>query len=136
MPFLSLILIRTALVYLAIGFTLGGLILLNKAVPFQPVLWRLLPLHIEFTLVGWIIQFVIGAAYWMLPRLGRPRPRGSDMPVWGTFICLNGGIWLAGVATLVSSPLPLDIAGRVLEFAAIVLFAVHAWPRVRPFGEG
>lgn len=136
MPFLSLILIRAALVYLTIGFTLGGLILINKAVPFQPALWRLLPLHIEITLVGWIIQFVIGAAYWMLPRLNQPRPRGSEAPVWGTIICLNGGIWLAGVATFVSSPFPLDIAGRVLEFAAIVLFAVHAWPRVRPFGEG
>lgn len=136
MPFLSLILIRTALLYLAIGFTLGGLILLNKAVPFQPALWRLLPLHVEFALVGWIIQFVMGAAYWMLPRLGQYRPRGSDVPVWGTIICLNAGIWLAGIATFVSSPFPLEMAGRMLEFAAIVLFAVHAWPRVRPFGEG
>jgi len=39
MPRLSVYLIRTALLYLAAGFTFGGLMLFNKGLPFAPALW-------------------------------------------------------------------------------------------------
>ena len=44
MPRLSQLLIRTALIWLAVGTTIGGLMLLNKGVPQLPwLLSRLLP---------------------------------------------------------------------------------------------
>ena len=45
MPRLSVWFIRSALLYLLLGFTLGGLMLWNKGLPIHPVLWRLLPAH-------------------------------------------------------------------------------------------
>ena len=47
MPRPSVWLIRSALVYLATGFTFGALMLSNKGLRVDPMLWRLLPAHIE-----------------------------------------------------------------------------------------
>lgn len=55
MPRLSVWYTRFALLYLALGFTLGGLMLYNKGVPLHPALWSLLPAHIEFLLMGWMM---------------------------------------------------------------------------------
>lgn len=70
MPRISLCFVRASLGYLALGFTLGALLLWNKGVAFAPFVWRLLPLHIEASLVGWVVQLVMGVAYWMFPRFG------------------------------------------------------------------
>ena len=48
MPRLSRLAIRAALLYLLLGFTFGGLMLLNKGIPLAPWAWRLLPAHVEF----------------------------------------------------------------------------------------
>ena len=50
---------RSALIYLALGFTFGALMLFEKGVPFYPPLLRLLPAHIEFVLFGWTMQLAI-----------------------------------------------------------------------------
>jgi hypothetical protein len=135
MPFLSILIIRTALVYLLSGFTLGGLLLINKAVPFYPQLWQLLPIHIELLLVGWMVQLVIGVAFWMLPRLSTPPVRGNESVVQVSFFCLNWGILCVCLQAFSGKTSLLGVMGRILEFIAILLFAAHAWPRVRPFGE-
>jgi len=53
---LSVWTVRTALLYLGAGFFLGALMLTQKGLPFDPALLRLLPLHIEFVLLGWTLQ--------------------------------------------------------------------------------
>ena len=68
MPKLSCWFIRAALLHLALGITFGMLILLHKATPFYPPLWRLLSLHIELLLFGWTVQLVMGVAFWIFPR--------------------------------------------------------------------
>lgn len=137
MPRVSLWFVRASLLYLAVGFTLGALLLFNKGVPVAPALWKLLPAHVEFLVVGWTIQLVMGVAIWIFPRhsLG-PRPRGSEPLAWLAFALLNGGVWLAGVGPLVAgggSPW-LPIAGRVAEVGAAVAFVANLWGRVKPFG--
>ena len=62
MPRLSVWMIRTALVHLLVGFTLGALLLANKGVPIHPMVWRLLPIHIELLLLGWTLQLALGVA--------------------------------------------------------------------------
>ena len=135
MPALSILIIRTALVYLLAGFTLGGLLLANKAIPIHPKVWQLLPVHIEMLLFGWMLQLVIGVAFWMLPRFSMQPQRGNETPVWTSFILLNGGILLMAIESFLPAMALLGIAGRVMELLAVVLFAAHAWPRMRPFGE-
>ena len=81
MPPLTRFFVKTALIHLALGFTFGALMLANKGVPFYPVLWRLLPAHMELLLVGWTVQLALCVAYWILPRYWQ-RGRGVNRGVW------------------------------------------------------
>ena len=93
MPRLSVLFVRASLVYLAIGLTVGMLLLWNKGVPISPYVWMLLPAHIEFLLIGWIVQLALGVAFWILPRW--QTQRGDVRPAWAAFVLLNVGIWCA-----------------------------------------
>ena len=86
MPRLSVWFLRASMLYLAAGFTFGALMLANKAIPFLPWLWRLRPIHVEILLVGWIAQFAMGVAFWMLPRFHSSR--GDVRPAWAAFFLL------------------------------------------------
>ena len=130
MPRLSVWFIRSALLYLSVGVSLGGLMLWNKGVPVHPAIWRLRPAHIEFLLLGWSVQLLFGVAYWILPRF-RAKRRKSKL-VWFAFWLLNAGIWLVVVSSLIE-PTALRPAGRLMETGAVVAFAIHAWPRVKAF---
>ena len=135
MPRLSILFIRSAMIYLALGFTFGGLLLFNKGVPFNPFLWRLLPAHIEFLLVGWIVQLVMGVSFWSLPRFKREPKRGNSKLAWLAFLLINLGIWMAGIGPLVPQAQWLPAAGRSAEVFAAFTFFRSAWPRVKPFGK-
>ena len=56
------------MLYLALGMTVGALLLFHKGIPLHPALWRWLPPHLEFLLVGWTLQLAMGVAFWILPR--------------------------------------------------------------------
>lgn len=137
MPRTSLWFIRASLTYLGLGFTLGALLLLNKGIPLAPALARLLPAHVEFLLVGWVIQLVMGVATWIFPRFGVPHTaRGSEGAAWLAFVLVNAGVWLAAVGPLVAGPLhgALPLIGRLAEAAAAAVFAANVWARVRASG--
>ena len=52
MPRLSVLFVRAALLYLLLGLTLGMLLLWNKGILISPMIWLLLPAHIEFLQIG------------------------------------------------------------------------------------
>ncbi len=130
MPRLSRWFIRSALIYLLLGFSLGGLLLAHKGVPLHPRLWSWLPAHIEFLLIGWTVQLTLGVAFWILPRFWRPPRRGNVTGAYLAFGLLNGGIWLVVAGTSLALPGPWLILGRALELGAVVAFAHAAWPRI------
>jgi len=132
MPRLSCWFIRSALLYFALGFTLGGLILFHKGVPLHPLLWQLLPAHIEFLLFGWTVQLVMGVGFWIFPRFRRSR--GNEKLAWLAFGLLNLGAWLVGLGPFVSAFAVIPLLGRLAETGAIIAFTVHAWPRIKPPG--
>jgi hypothetical protein len=134
MPRLSAWLIRTALIYLAVGLTFGSLLLAQKGVTLHPVIWRLLPAHIEFVLLGWTLQLAFGVAYWILPRLAHGPRRGNERLAWLAYLALNTGVLLAGLGPVVGLPPIAILVGRAAEVMAAVLFAANAWPRVKPLG--
>jgi len=137
MPRVSRWLVQASLVYLALGFTLGAVLLFNKGIPLTPVLVRLLPAHIEFLLVGWVIQLVMGVATWIFPRFGVPRsPYGSEAAAWLAFALVNAGVWLVGVGPFVAGQVGdvLPLIGRLAEAAGAVVFAANIWARVRASG--
>lgn len=134
MPRLSVYFIRTALIYLAIGFTFGGLLLFHKGIPLDAQLWRLLPLHIELVLTGWIVQLAMGVAFWVLPRYKLGLPRGNERLVWAAYLLLNAGI----VGSVLSQWLALSggfvFASRLSVLLAVALFALRVWARIKPTG--
>lgn len=131
MPRLSVWFVRAALIYLATGFTFGALLLANKGVPFMPALWILLPIHMEFLLVGWLIQFAMGVAFWILPRYSRGAPRGNERLLWCAFVLFNTGVLLAAAVVFIPG---LSLAGRGLEVLAVLFFVLGLWGRVKPAG--
>lgn len=135
MPRLSVWLVRSALIYLALGFTFGALMLFEKGVPVYPPLLRLLPAHIEFVLFGWTVQLAMGVAFWILPRFEGGASRGDERPAWLAFLLLNTGVWLTGMGAVLDLAPALLLLGRIAEAAAAAAFVVHAWPRIKPMSR-
>lgn len=143
MPLLSRVMIRLALINWWVGFTIAMLLLSWRGVPdLLPVeVWRWLPAHINLLLVGWMVQLSMGVAYWILPRLPQTvTKRGRYGFALSAVILINVGLW-AHVGAILVSPwldnwqmelLDVQVIGLVLQVIAVLAFAVHAAPRVRP----
>lgn len=129
MPVQSVWLIRLSLIYFFIAVVLGGILLSHKVVEIHPSVWALLPLHFEMAIWGWIIQFVLGTAYWMFPRFLKTPKRGSSLAAWYGIILFNAGIITVLLSHLISSQW-LRIPGRFLILAGIVTFIGLMWGRV------
>jgi hypothetical protein len=135
MPFLSVLLVRTALCWLAAGVGMGALLLASKATPLPVGVFRLFHLHSEAVLVGWMVQLTMGVAWWILPKYPRFPERGPAAPIWAAWLLLNGGVLLAGVGRSVGASGGVVMTGRVAELLAVCSFAAVAWPRVKAFGR-
>lgn len=134
MPRVSVWLIRASLVHLALGFTLGAVLLANKGVGFAPGIWRWLPVHYELLLIGWFVQLVMGVAYWIFPRFGMTRAsRGREQLAWAAVACVNAGVLFVCWAALAPSS-GFAVAGRLLETGAAGLMAINIWSRTRASG--
>lgn len=133
MPRLSVYFVRASLTYLILTLTFGGLLLANKGITIAPAIWSLLPLHIEFAFVGWMIQLAMGVAFWILPRFSRGTPRGEERLSWLAFIMVNTGILMLVLQTLLGSDW-LASAGRISELLGLTAFAIGNWKRIKPMG--
>jgi hypothetical protein len=134
MPRASVWLVRAALVHLILGFTLGALLLVNKATGLTAAIWRWLPVHLEILLVGWFVQLVMGVAYWIFPRFGMTRAaRGREGLAWLALVLVNAGVWLAAIGW-VESVSAIMVVGRMAELAAAGVLAVNIWSRTRASG--
>jgi len=129
LPRLSAWFVRASLIYFLAGITLGALLLAEKGIAFDPAIVRALPVHIEFLLVGWLIQLAFGVAFWILPRFGTGAPRGNESQLWAAFFLLNAGILLAACQLWLP---PALLIGRIAELAGIGLYVLGSWRRVKP----
>jgi hypothetical protein len=134
MPTLSCYFIRSALGCLAIGFTLGGLILSAKAGFVDLRVWLWLPVHIALLVNGWLLQLTLGVAYWILPRIHLSE-RGRMHWAWSSFVLFQIGLLLVLVSGL-SFSLPkagvFFAPGVIVQAIGVLFFAIHAAPRIRP----
>lgn len=130
MPTPSRWLIRLSFVYLLVGIVLGALMLIHKAYFIHAGVWMVLPVHIEVTIFGWIIQLTLGTAYWMLPRFLEGPPRGDSSLAYVMIASLNLGIIFVIADSLLLFDLPLDLTGRIFELAAVGLFVALHWNRI------
>ena len=133
MPRLSVWFIRASLIYLLAGFALGALMLAQDGVSYFPLIMAALPIHMEFLLVGWLVQLAMGVAFWIFPRfgLGLPRSRGNERLIWISFVLVNLGILGAALGPWLSIAL---LPGRALEVSGVIIYVIGSWRRVKPHG--
>lgn len=137
---LSSFMLRASLLWLLAGVVFGGLMLTDRALPGQWVLW-MAPSHAHMLFVGWFLQFVVGVAYWLLPRKRTPaRPLGyAERAAWLAAIALNLGLIMRVLAEPMertgqgsSATLTLLAASALFQVSAALTFAAQLWPRVGP----
>ena len=133
MPKLSVWMVRASLIHMGIGFLFGALILHHKGIPIYPWTWRLLNPHIELMVFGWTMQFVMGMAFWVLPRFSGEHRYGRVRLGWGSFGLLNSGILLTATGAWLGYDL-LSLTGRLCTICAVLSFVIAIWPRVKPLG--
>ncbi len=134
MPRIATWFIRASMVYLLAGFTLGALMLAQEGISYDPAIGSVLPMHMEFLLVGWLVQLAMGVAFWIFPRFGwsLPHSRGSEALIWASFCLLNAGICLAASSIWIPASL---LAGRLAEGMAVIVYAAASWQRIKPHGR-
>ena len=135
MPYLSVLFIRTALIYLISGFSLGGLLLFNKAFTIDQSLWLLLPAHYFILFYGWIIQMIFGVGFWIIPKFDKSYV--NSLLVWFAYFSLNAGLillFISFLALFLNYEIKIIyIISTVLIYSGIASFIIHIWPRVRLF---
>jgi hypothetical protein len=133
-PKLSVWFVRTALVYLSVGFALGAVLLGAPGLQLRIPTARLLPAHIEFLLTGWMVQLALGVAFWILPRFRVGPERGREEIAWVSYVLLNIGVVTAAAGAVIGLPALVPSIGHVVQGLAAGAFALHAWPRIKVFG--
>lgn len=134
MPRPSVWFIKASLVYLAFGFTFGGLMLANKGMLISPFLFTLLPAHMEFLLIGWLVQLAMGVVFWIVPRFTGVKPRGNVHLIIAAFWLLNLGAGLVSLQSYFQVDW-LRLVGRSMELTAVIGFNYGTWSRIKPSGR-
>ena len=98
---------RAAMGWLLIGSGAGALMLGSRGLGWTVPYAEALALHLDVMLFGWMTQFTMGTAYWMLPKHATGPERGGDAPIAAAWVLLNAGV-LAALA-----------------------WVTHIWPRVK-----
>jgi len=131
MPRLSLFFVRASLIYLFIGVTYGSLLLWNKVMPFSSIIWLLRPTHIDIMFIGWMTQFALGLAFWILPRRGSEKPRGNE--IWSViaFFLLNTSLIFSIFRAFITSPW-IVVTAHSLQGIGLILFLIGNWWRIYP----
>jgi hypothetical protein len=98
---------------------------------------RLATIHL--LTVGWLLQLIIGVAFWMFPRHPTSPPRGDVRYGWWAFGLLNTGLllrllgepWRLGF----SGPAWPLVAAGLLQLAGVASALALLWPRIRATGS-
>ncbi len=132
MPRLSVWMLRAALLHLGLGVTFGSLLLWNKGSSLEPHIGLLISGHMDGMLLGWMVQLVMGTAFWVLPRFSGPARYGRPVWFWLAFGLLNSGV----ILVMLTPWLRTMSIGRLCELLAALSFAIGIWRRVKPFADG
>jgi hypothetical protein len=152
MPLTTRVYVKVSIVYLALGAVLGALLLINGWLPLGSAIYYLKPAHVQFLVVGWLTQLILGVAWWLFPPLafrlrGQDYPRGqaqrgSEPLFWVTFALLNAGVLLYALGEPLYTRTGSGLFGGLVALsglcllAAAVAFVVNMWARVRELGRG
>lgn len=137
MPPLTRLFIKTSLVYLVAALGAGLLLALRPLLPLPAFVDGLTPVYFHLFMVGWVMQIIVGVAYWMFPKWSKLLPRGHDALALATYWLLNAGLLLRIVAEPAQtvSAWPgwgwLIVLAATLQWLAGLAFVANTWPRVK-----
>lgn len=128
--------LKTALVMFVLALVVGLVQNLSGLLPSVPP--GLTPVYFHLLMVGWVTQFILGVAIWMLPKHSQEKPRGIEALSWATYILLNAGLLVRAVSEPLAAATPGPTAwGWMLVFSALLqwlaglFFVINTWDRVK-----
>lgn len=133
--------IKTGVVFLFSGLTLGGWLLVRREL-FG--IWphpHLVSAHAHAVLVGFMMFLIFGVALWLFPRAPKADTRYSPARIEGAYWILavsTGGRFVAEAsrAWSDSSILPwVVVLGGLGQIAGAALYFWSMWTRIRPVGS-
>lgn len=137
MPTLTRWFIKTALGYFVAALLVGVLLMARGVAELPPIVGGLGPAYFHLLMVGWVLQLIIGVAYWMFPKFSSELPRGHEWLGWVTYVLLNLGLILRVISEPLMSVWPSPALGRalaasaVLQWLAGMAFVANTWARVK-----
>ena len=135
MPLIVRWYLRTALVMFVLALLVALAQSLGAILPSLPP--GLTPVYFHLLMVGWVTQFILGVAIWMLPRYSQEKPRGNERLSWGTYALLNTGLLARAFGEPVNAIYPgtawgwLLVLSALLQWLAGLFFVINAWRRVK-----
>ena len=127
--------LRTALLMFVLALAVGLLVTLGAVLPSLPP--GLTPVYFHLLMVGWVTQFILGVALWLLPKYSQQQPRRSDTVSWMVYGLLNAGLLARAAAEPLNSLHPgtgwgwLLVISALLQWLAGLFFVVNTWQRVK-----
>jgi hypothetical protein len=127
--------LRTALVMFVLALVVG--VVQNLSGMFPSLSPSLTPVYFHLLMVGWVTQFILGVAIWMLPKYSQEKPRGIETLSWATYIFLNTGLLVRAFGEPFNELSPGTTWGWLLVFSAFLqwlaglLFVINTWRRVK-----
>ena len=137
MPRLTRWFIKTALVYFVVGLFVGVLVVSRFVFRLPDIIGALGPAYFHLLMVGWVMQLIVGVAFWMFPKFTAEQPRGNETLGWVTYILLNAGLILRVISEPPNAVWPQPLFGwplaasAVLQWLAGMLFVINTWRRVK-----
>lgn len=139
MPLVPRLFLRAGIVYLALTFVAGAVLLALNAVG-APAPFIIGIEHGHMGFVGWLVNTVIGVALWLLPlnRKAFPQTQGRYPETLArvSFFLLNVGLPLRLIFEPIHASAPtaltsvLLVVSAVLQVSAVLIVAWIAWNRV------
>jgi hypothetical protein len=133
MPRLSVWMLRVSFLALLSGAALGAW-LLGTEPGYDAARVGLRESHLWLLLFGWLVQFVLGVAYWILPRYPTAPERGPPWLAWTVYLLFLLGLGLALLRPWIPGDL-IGPSGRLLLASATFAFLLLLWGRAKPFGS-
>ncbi|MBV6451259.1 MAG: hypothetical protein MHPDNHAH_01990 [Anaerolineales bacterium] len=130
MPLLTRVFIKTGMICLALALTLGILLAFGVTNGFFPV-------YIHLLVFGWLTQLIFGVIFWMFPKYSTEKPRGNETLGWWTYVLLNLGLLVRGIAEPMQATRAntfsawMLVLSAILQFASGLLFVINSWGRVK-----
>lgn len=126
------LMIKASLFWLILGSAIGIILFLQRKYINIPL--YILPSHSHIILVGFLIQFIFGVAFWMFPRM----PGGiftSPSKGWLIFTLINLGTLTRGILEPIFQKSEiifwLAFSGGIMQLFSIFIGALEISKRVR-----